>query len=394
MGLVAAIVGLALLVLIHEAGHFFAARAVGMTPRKFYLGFGPPLVKRTRGLVEYGIGSLPLGGYVKIPGMNRPSQGDLRRLLDPLVAHEHEAELESFDAALDRGDFERARELLAELRPELGEVRGLPELAWSLEPDAYWRQSTWRRLVAIGAGPAVNLVFAFLLFTCLFVVATTTQTNVIGGVLQGSPAASAGLHAGDRVVAIAGRRVEPKDIPTAIRATKGSPFRMVVDRAGKQTAIGPVSARVTDGAYRIGISIEARTGPGESVAAAAKDSVSLSWSITADTVRGLGHLATGRDTNQVSSSVGIVRTSAQAWRDGLRDFLFVLGLISLALGLLNLLPVLPLDGGHIVIALVEKLRGRTFSQAVYLRYSVVGLTIFAILFYFGLRNDLFGGGGG
>ena len=67
---------------------------------------------------------------------------------------------------------------------------------------------------------------------------------------------------------------------------------------------------------------------------------------------------------------------------------------SLALGLLNLLPVLPLDGGHIVIAIVEKLRGRTFTQAVYLRYSVVGLTIFAILLYFGLRNDLFGSGGG
>ena len=71
----------------------------------------------------------------------------------------------------------------------------------------------------------------------------------------------------------------------------------------------------------------------------------------------------------------------------------MLGLVSLALGLLNLLPVLPLDGGHIVMALVEKVRGRTFSQPVYLRYSVVGLSLFAVLMYFGLRNDLFGGGG-
>ena len=72
-----------MLVLIHEAGHFFAARAVGMTPRKFYLGFGPPIAKVQRGLVEYGIGSLPLGGYVKIPGMNRPSPGDLASTLQP-----------------------------------------------------------------------------------------------------------------------------------------------------------------------------------------------------------------------------------------------------------------------------------------------------------------------
>jgi regulator of sigma E protease len=115
--------------------------------------------------------------------------------------------------------------------------------------------------------------------------------------------------------------------------------------------------------------------------------------VTSDTVTGIGHLVAGHDTNQVSSSVGIVRVSAAAWRQGLRDFLLVLGLISLALGLLNLLPVLPLDGGHIVIALVEKLRGRTFQQAVYMRYTVVGLMLFAVLMYLGLRNDLFGGGG-
>ena len=88
-----------------------------------------------------------------------------------------------------------------------------------------------------------------------------------------------------------------------------------------------------------------------------------------------------------------MRVSAAAWRQGLRDFLSVLGLISLALGVLNLLPVLPLDGGHIVMALVEKLRGRTFTQAVYIRDSIVGLSLFAVLMYLGLRNDLFGGGG-
>ena len=157
--------------------------------------------------------------------------------------------------------------------------------------------------------------------------------------------------------------------------------------------LGPLRAKEDDGAFRIGIAIEARTGPGESPPAAIRDASKLTWNITAETVRGIGHLATGRDTNQVSSSVGIVRVSAQAWRQGARDFLFVLGLVSLALGLLNLLPVLPLDGGHIVMALVEKVRGRTFRQAVYVRYSVFGLMLFAVLMYFGLRNDLFGGGG-
>src|SRR5437763_13968099 len=98
MGVIAAIVGLALLVMIHEAGHFFAARAVGMTPRKFYLGCGPPIAKTVRGHVEYGVGSIPLGGYVKIPGMNRPSPGDFRPLLDPLQVQRYAAEIESLEA--------------------------------------------------------------------------------------------------------------------------------------------------------------------------------------------------------------------------------------------------------------------------------------------------------
>jgi regulator of sigma E protease len=94
----------------------------------------------------------------------------------------------------------------------------------------------------------------------------------------------------------------------------------------------------------------------------------------------------------VSSSVGIVRAEASAWRQGLRTFFGILGAISLALGLLNLIPILPFDGGHIAIALVERVRGRTFGQRVYLRYMLVGIGLFAILMYLGLRNDLgFGG---
>jgi regulator of sigma E protease len=392
MGVTAAIIGLALLVMIHEAGHFVAARAVGMTPRKFYIGFGPAIAKTTRGGVEYGIGSIPLGGYVKIPGMNRPSPGDLAKLLPPGEAEKHTAELQAVDAAIERADYDRAHELLLELKPELGETRAWQELEGSLARDAYWRAATWRRLTAIFAGPAVNLVFAILLFTALFLVSVTRQTNIVGQVSPGTPAAAAHVHVGDRVLAVNGQTVTPKEIPAHIRATEGRPFTLLVDRHGKRVVV-PVQAKKIDGAYRIGIAIEARDGPGESLPAAARDALQLTWDVTAGTVTGLGQLATGSDTSHVSSSYGIVKASAAAWRAGLRTFLFVLGLISLALGLLNLLPVLPLDGGHIVMALVEKARGRTFAQGVYIRYSVVGLTLFAVLMYFGLRNDIFGPGG-
>src|SRR3954462_3857766 len=128
MGLVAAILGLAVLVMIHEAGHFVAARAVGMTPRKFYLGFGPPIVKTVRSGVEYGIGSIPLGGYVKIPGMNRPSPGDLAATLRPEDRERHRAELARLDDAIEREDYGEAHVHLTELKPDLGETRMWQEL--------------------------------------------------------------------------------------------------------------------------------------------------------------------------------------------------------------------------------------------------------------------------
>src|ERR671922_1863506 len=103
MSLGFAILGLAVLVLVHEAGHFFVARAVGMRPRKFYLGFGPPLVRTNRGGVEYGIAAFPLGGYVKIPGMHRPAPGDLQKTLRPDEQETLREPLEALDAAIERG---------------------------------------------------------------------------------------------------------------------------------------------------------------------------------------------------------------------------------------------------------------------------------------------------
>ena len=168
----------------------------------------------------------------------------------------------------------------------------MQELAWSLEPDAYWRQATWRRLVAIGAGPGINLLFAFVLFAALFMISTTRSTNVIARVESGSPAAAAGLHAGDRIVSVAGTRVKPDDISHAIRGTErpAVPARRRPPRPPGRRS-GRRSARISDGVYRIGIAIEGRAGPGESPPAAAKDALSLSWAVTADTARGLGRLA-------------------------------------------------------------------------------------------------------
>ena len=386
-----AILGLAVLVLIHEAGHFFVARAVGMTPRKFYLGFGPPLVKRVRNGVEYGIAALPLGGYVKIPGMHRPAAGDLRQSLPAEEQQRLAPQLDALDAALERGDEPAARDVVARLEPELPGNRLLQELGWSLAPDAYWRQRAWKKIAVIAAGPLTNFLLAVVLFVAVYMVSSVQSSRVVDQVLHGHPAATAGLHAGDRILAVAGRPVQPDDIPTRIDGTHGRPFTIVVARHGHRVTIGPLRARLDQGHYRVGFVIRGMLGPGQSLPQASLSAVRLTWLVTSGTVKSIAGLFIGSGTRDISSAVGIVRVTSQAARQSVQDYLWVIGLVSLSLALLNLLPVLPLDGGHILMSVLERLRGRAFSQVAYMRYSAVGLTFFVFLLYLGLRNDFSGG---
>ena len=386
-----AILGLAVLVLLHEAGHFFVARAVGMTPRKFYLGFGPPLVKRVRNGVEYGIAAVPLGGYVKIPGMHRPAAGDLRQSLPSETQKRVAPQLDALDDALRREDEPAARAVVAQLEPELPGNRLLQELAWSLAPDAYWRQRAWKKIAVIAAGPLTNFVIAVALFVGVYMVSSVQVTRTVQRVLPSRPAAAAGMHARDRIVAIAGHAVKPDEISKTINGTHGRPFTIVVQRDGQRVTLGPLRARLDQGAYRVGFEIKAAYGPGESLPNATVDAFRLTWLVTSGTVRSIAGLFHGSGTRNISSAVGIVRVTSQAARQSIQDYLWVLGLVSLSLAVLNLLPVLPLDGGHILMSILERVRGRAFSQVAYMRYSAVGLTFFFFLLYLGLRNDFSAG---
>jgi regulator of sigma E protease len=391
MSLGVAILGLAVLILVHEAGHFVAARSVGMRPRKFYIGFPFPtaLVKATRGGVEYGIGVIPLGGYVKIPGMHRPAAGDLRASLPLTRAEELISPLDALDEAIERGDDNAALARLDELEPELPGNRLLPEIRDGLAPDAYWRQPAWKRVFVIAAGPLTNIAFAVVLFALAFsAVGSIKLTRGVQSVLPGTPALAAGLHAGDRIVSVAGRPVAATGIQSAIEGTRGHPFTLVVERDSHRVTLGPLRAhRDSDGVYRIGFEIKTVDGPGDSPTKAVTSSLSAIGSITWDTAKAIGQLAHGQGTHNVSSVVGMVRDTAQAYQISIWDFVGFVGALSLVLGLANLLPLLPFDGGHIVMSVLEGIRRRAFSQLVYMRYSAVGLTIFALLLYLGLRND-------
>jgi regulator of sigma E protease len=156
-------------------------------------------------------------------------------------------------------------------------------------------------------------------------------------------------------------------------------------------AIGPLRAHLDQGAYRVGFQIKGVSGPGDSFPTACWHAVRIVGLFTSETVKSLGGLFIGHGTKNVSSAVGIVRVTSQAFKQSVQDFIGIVAEISLALALLNLLPILPLDGGHIVISIIERVRGRAFSQAAYMRYSAVGLSLFIFLLYLGLRNDFSAG---
>jgi regulator of sigma E protease len=393
-----AILGLALLVLVHEAGHFFASLAVGMSPRKFYIGFPPALVKWKRRGVEYGIGAIPLGGYVRIPGMHRPAPQDVDFHFAP-ARHERPeltVPLERLRRTLSDGDMEAARHELdvvrhgvahADLSPTAMRAaqRGLRDLDDALGPDAYWRQATWKRIFAIAAGPFTNILFALALFTALFVMSGGAATSKVQATRSGWPAATV-LKKGDRVLAVDNQPVNPDGIAKAISGSKGKPITIIVERGNKLVELGPVKPKKdTDGVYRLGFLLDRQP---LSVPGALWQSVKLTGNVTKDIGTSLSHLVTGNGRKQISSPVGIVQGSSTALKQGTESYLWVLGLLSLSLALLNLLPLLPLDGGHILFSMIEGVRGRSVGRRVYERVSAVGLAVVLLLFFIGLSNDI------
>ena len=398
MNLTIAIFGLALLILVHEAGHFLTALAVGMRPTRFALGFGPLVAKTTRGGVEYGIGAIPLGGYVKIPGMHRPAAGDLDVHFGRAVeeAASLRRPVEELRRRLEESDYTGAREAVRHvaeavegaqlsLAARRSAERGLADVADALAPDAYWRARTWKRVAVIFAGPGANLLLTVILFTLLFMAGGGKATPTVDEVVAGSAAAAMGLQPGDTIVSIGGKPVAADEIAETISNSGGRPLTVVVKRGEGTVTLGPTAAKESNGAYRLGFILRGEgLGPVDSVWQA----VRVTGIVTKEIGASVGRLVTGDGRDEISSPVGIVQGSSEAVEQGTDTYLWVLGLISLSLALLNLLPLLPLDGGHIAFSLVEGIRGKAVTREVYERVSAVGIAVVLLLFFIGLSNDI------
>jgi regulator of sigma E protease len=348
MSWILAFAGFALLIILHEAGHFAAAKAVGMRVERFMLFFGRPLVSFRRGETEYGIGPIPLGGYVRITGMN-------------------------------------PRE----------------EFADDVAVRAYYRQPVWKRIVVIAAGPAVNLLIAFAILWALFLAnGQATSTQVVSSQSLQQPA-SRYLQPGDRLVSVDGVRGDVTAMARQVAshrcagaatdgctATTVAHVVVVRDRQRLAFDIRP-QYDATRGIKRTRLGFTYMSGTRDlGPVAAAGASVTGMWDVTNRTLSVFSHLFQARERKQVGSFVGAYEVTRQAASFSLERALEILALISLSLAIINLFPFLPLDGGHIFWALAEKVRGRAIPFAIMERASVIGFALVIMLFAIGLSNDI------
>ncbi len=346
MSYVLAFLGFVALIILHEAGHFTAAKTVGMRVERFSLFMGPLLVKFRRGETEYGIGPFPLGGYVKITGMN-PQE----------------------------------------------------EIPAEVIPRAYYNQKVWKRIVVILAGPFVNLLIAFGIFWAIaFSNGQAVPDTNVATISKGS-AAAAVLRPGDHVVSVDGVSSSENAIRNQIATHRcagaqvnncvaATPARVVVRRDGqlKTFEIRP-RYNIDEKRPLLGLAFGSTQQP-VGVGQAASLSVTNMWYVTTRTVSVVVRLFEPQERKQLHSIVYGYTATQESFATSTTQALYVLGLISLSLAIINLFPFLPLDGGHVFWAVAEKVRGKRIPFQVMERAGVVGFVLILLIFVIGLSNDI------
>jgi len=332
---VVALLGLILLIVVHELGHMLTAKALGVRVPEFGIGFGPPLVKKKIGKTVYSFRIILLGGFAKMAGMGDGEEG----------------------------------------------------------PDTYPAKAPWRRALIIVAGPAANVLAAVAILACVYMFqgVVTDIKPVVEAVEPKSMAEEVGIKSGDRIVGIGGERVKSwEGFEREMKGREpGEEVSVTVLRDGdERTFRGELGADEQDpDRALVGVrpEIEKTTyGLFESVGLAVQRCVE----ITAQLGVFVGQLVTGEEKfyDNVTGPVGIASVGSTAVIQGF--FLPLLALISLNLAIFNLLPILPLDGGHLFFIVAEKLLGRPVSEQTMGKIAAVGIVLVLALFLFATYADL------
>ena len=338
------VVVLGVLVFIHEMGHYLAARWRGVHVEAFSIGFGQPLARWTdRVGTEWRLCWLPLGGYVKLHGQERPE-----------------------DVAQDVRD---------------GWIQG----------RTFHEKSVLSRAIVVAAGPAANFLLAAVLFSIMFAIQGEPGDPVVQTVLPHTAAEAAGLQAGDRIATINGRKINNfEDIVRVVSVSPGKMLQLGIVRGGLAQILDVTPAAQDDGGGgKLGVlGIAGALRPVGPVGAVV-DGVQHTWDVAVQTLAGVWQIITGQRSGAgLGGPLKIAQLSGQVAQHGFGSLVSFIALLSVNLGLINLFPIPILDGGHLVFYAIEAIRGRPLPPRA-LDYGFrAGLALIACLFLFVTWNDL------
>jgi len=396
------VITFSLLVLIHEGGHFVAARLFGVKVHEFMIGLPGPAIRIAGKKTTYGVTAIPLGGYVRIAGME---PGPENPLLGPaLVAVTRRGTIDARtlaeDLDIEVGDADDALVTLADWdalvavdgqeytyrsRFEPHEAADESALLDRARQSTYRALSTSKRLVVLSAGVVMNLLTAVLVFTVvLSTFGYMKETGRLSQVNPGSAAARAGILAGDRITSLGDRDISSwQDVIMAVQSQEpGDEVTVVVVRAGEIIKLkATLGRRPGTSQALLGVSPELKpTRPNVLQAAA----LSFSYiGMTFSAIAGFFNPETFQaSVSGASSVIGASYYAAEAAKAGALDYAGIVAVLSLSLGVINIIPIPPLDGGKVAVELFERLRGRPLSRRVSLSLSAAGAALlFALIAY-------------
>ncbi|MBW1677762.1 MAG: RIP metalloprotease RseP [Deltaproteobacteria bacterium] len=338
---------LGVLIFVHEFGHFLLAKLMGVGVKKFSLGFGPRIVGKKIGMTEYLISAIPLGGYVKMVGES----------------------------------------------PE-------KELDESLLPLSFSHKSLFKRSLIVLAGPAFNLLLSVVIFFVFFQVSgLPIMKPEVGEVQEGMPAHDADIRTGDRVLSIDGKPVARwEDLADLIKQSSGGPLRIEILRDNSTLLVKVVPKLVSSKnlfgerveKYVIGITASGavtieRLNPFQSAA----QGVLQTWQIGKLTVLAIGKIIAGTiSAKTLGGPIMIAQLAGQQAEAGIINLIFFIALLSVNLGIINLLPIPVLDGGHLLFFLIEAVSRRPINLKMREVAQQVGIFILVLLMIFVFYNDI------
>lgn len=348
--IIAFIIVLGILIFFHELGHFLLAKANGVGVLKFSLGFGPALIKKRFGETEYRLAMLPLGGYVKMLGEDQEDNGDVITHIDPA---------KSFAA------------------------KSLPVKA-----------------AIVAAGPIFNLVLAVLIYIVIAWIGIPTLSAKIGDIQAKSPAYAAGLLKGDRIVTINGAPIKAWDeIPAQFEKSGARPVDLIIERYDRQFSVQVKPQMRTDkniygepvahpiiGISPSGETFITRRGPIEGIGYG----FSQTWWVIKVTGIAFGKIING--TINVKESLGgpilIAQVSGKTFKAGAMPFFALIAFISINLALINIMPIPILDGGYLLLFLIEGITGKPLKDRPREIAQQIGLFLLILLMLFAFYNDI------